>query len=385
MKKLIFSIIFNFIFLSVYSQSDTINQLDKNGLKIGYWKYNLGDKHYPSYHEGYFKVIPIDTTINYSKDIFIGNLWSHYEYRIPQLEYSGKNKRFISVPDGKWIEYSKITKGKKIIEWIRYFKNGYEYRNEQLQMYPNSSFFKKIENTSFKDSLKTIDIEVDSLRLIFKRYIIGDKCTTIFYPTSDVHVENAEFDYVNTLFTKPDTLYINLTAKDTLLIKAINSNNNELSFIDNFTSTTKFLLPGQMDSIGLVFKPDRNKDDNKAVVTLKVNNDYLNFYFDLAGFDISRKNIADVKSIHLRKSDNLILYIEHMFMHNYGALFKNPIKESDKHLAYNCKGIVRCWHSTDMRSSGPMNLSKLKAGTYYLTILGGNIDRIKIEIIIEEN
>ena len=104
MDKIVFILLLTISFsFDAISQNDTINQVDENGLKTGYWSYYYGNGEIES--EGKYKVVPI----SHSEELLMKNL---------DISDSILLK---SVKDGLWKEYGR--KGNILIR--EYWEEGY--------------------------------------------------------------------------------------------------------------------------------------------------------------------------------------------------------------------------------------------------------------------
>ncbi len=171
----VFCIVFQFSF----SQNDTINQVDENGLKQGYWeKFYPGGK--PMY-KGYFRdgkpvgtmyrfyesgavkailnfeeVNPLTSIIFYYEDgtkaaegFYLGNekdsVWNYYSYydKVLKLRENYKKgklegKKYVYYTTGEIFDETTWGQGKKQGPWKKYFKDGTiqldtQYENDVLQ------------------------------------------------------------------------------------------------------------------------------------------------------------------------------------------------------------------------------------------------------------
>jgi hypothetical protein len=387
MKKVLILTFLLLINLTGFSRQITeINQYDNNGLKVGYWGTPVEDG---TWDEGRYIVIPLDKSVDYSKDWKAGDIYMHSNDHYFTLNYSGKTDELISVKEGEWITYIKDKgKGKKILT-IEYYNKGYILKKKYItSLYPFKNYYPfkdYLEVFSMKDSIKReytyylINDKIVSDTIVYKSIIEGEKDK--YYPYKNIEISDWNFG-VNTLFSVPDTIYFRFKARKSVSIDSVTTPNPYVKFYHPIKKQdlNLKLSPNQADSIGIIFTPttrDSRSDDTFFVLHGSDCN-YKVFLY-LNAWDINKKNIKSTDPIILNKNKDLKLYItnaKYMAMDYY--LFDNEkyAKELNKEKA------IKQGHANDMMSNYFLNLSDLNKGKYFLVIIWDAVPLKYREVII---
>jgi hypothetical protein len=357
MKKFVIIILFLVSYQIGFSQKrDTINQFDKNGLKIGYWKLdNVYGAEELSF-EGKFIVIPINKSIDYSKDI------EGLYFRHNNLNYSGKTDEFISVFDGEWISYRKKPGKNSKIARIDYYKNGVTNKYRRFPPLNNHELLSDYTEISVRtDSSYRYDTYLGNDTIVFESH---ERTEFNYYPNKKLKLLHNMLR-LNSLYSMPDTIYLKFKARETIIIDSISTLNKNLEFMHHsIINPNSFSLnTNQTDSIGIIYKPDRNKIEDRA--TFIIHGDDCNYkvYLRLRAYDINWRNLRTVDSLTFFKKDKIKLNIQGIGLYSIFKIYN----WKDKDNLENKKPIIS-GYSSDTGSSGPLNLSKLKRGEYVLQI-----------------
>tara|TARA_B100000809_G_scaffold107863_1_gene106363 strand:- start:217 stop:1350 length:1134 start_codon:yes stop_codon:yes gene_type:complete len=376
MKKVVILIFLLLINLIGFTQNkDTINQLDENELKIGYWKLDQIFQGEELSCEGRFVVIPLDQSIDYSKD-FDGIVFLHFDKKNYTLEYSGKTNKLISVKDGEWISYRKNPKKNNKIAMINYFNKGYGYKTRTIPALNSHELFSDYTKVEvLTDSSKRWDTYLGNDTIVYESYNEDNKYT--YYPNNKLKM----YDILlrpNSLYSMPDTVYLKFSARENVIIDSISTRNKNLDFINpSKTNPLRFVLnTNQTDSIGVIYRPKRNEKEDKTTFTLHGSDCNYTVYLWLSAYDINRRNVQTLDSLTFYKNDNPKLNIQRMDNHTYFKIYGWKFKDDFK----NQKPILR-GYKHDTGSTGSLDLSKLNTGEYILYITSENIDKkVKISI-----
>ncbi len=140
-----------FISVNAVSQNDTINQIDKNGFKIGYWIYYYNNGNIES--KGNYKVLPIN-----QEELFMRGIYSEDSI----IYYSRKY--------GKWLYY--YVNGKLIYDNTQ---NIYERKNkvDNRIIHINAHIFDTLRVRHLKHEINEKDTVSNILNLTNKKYIFN--------------------------------------------------------------------------------------------------------------------------------------------------------------------------------------------------------------------
>lgn len=339
-----------------FSQNnEKINQFDKNGLKVGYWKENN--------QEGEYIVIPIDTTIDYTKAHNLGDCYQAYPLNSLVFFHYNIKDNLMSVRNGEWKRYKENSLD---VEEIEYYKAGYVYKIIDLRntrIYGNYTEV-LVPNNNYKSW--DIYLENDntvSNKTIFCSSIFNDETINKYYPNNNLKLENAELK-IKAIYSNPDTVYLKYSTKQKIKIDSITSPNKQLSFYIKL----KALVPNKLDSIGIIYKPIRGNENQKSNFVIHTSDFNYKVFLNLEAYDIDigcfnsnvpiiiNKDSVSKYSIYLRTFEPYyLLNTEYVLVNDwrtdYQYLDKNKIQE---------------WVLSDMAKHKLPNFTVLKKGTYYL-------------------
>lgn len=377
MKQSILIIISLIFFQIGYSQKkDTINQFDKNGLKIGCWKLDQVFQGEELSCEGKFIVIPLDKSLDYSKD-FDGIVFLHFEKNKYTFEYSGKTDELISVKEGKWISYRKSPEMNNKIAMIEYFDKGHHYKTRTIPAVNSHELFSDYTTVYvLTDSLKRSDTYLEDDSIVFQSY--NEKTKYTYYPNNRLNVNKIVLR-PNSLYSMPDTVYLKFSARKSVKIDSIYTPNKHLSFYpSNKSYPINFdLAENQFDSIGVIYKPNRNERERKTYMTIHASDCNYKIFFWLNAHDINWRNIRMVDSLTFLKQAKPKIYIQRMGNHTYFKLYKDEYQDNTKNYKPIESGYIH-----DTGATGPLDISDLKKGEYVLHITSEDVDR-KVKILIK--
>jgi len=252
------------------AQPNRMNQKDKNGLKVGTWKF--GTSPGAPYEQGAFVVIPIDHSLDYSSDrrerVFV-----HQVINELRFEYAGKTDEMISVKDGEWITYVKNEAGKYQVDHMEYFDKGYLYKRRQYPPLPNDyAAYYNAYNKLFTDYTEVF-VKTDSF-IRTDTYVKDDTVViqstgaTSYYPFRKLHFESlvAKLD---ARYFIPDTVYHRFSARQKMQINRI-SGPSYLAFCHpTKNAPLQFdLEANQQDSIGIIYTAAQNDFELKDTIKL---------------------------------------------------------------------------------------------------------------------
>ena len=217
--------------------------------------------------KGRFIVIPIDKSIDYSKD-FDGIVFLHFDENNYTLEYSGRTNELISVKDGEWISYRKNSGKNNKISMIEYFNKGYGYKTRIIPALNSHELFSDYTEVEvLTDSSKRWDTYLGDDTIVYQTYNEETKYT--YYPNNKLKLNDILLR-PNSLYSMPDTVYIKFSAREKLNIDSISTLNKNLEFShpSKMNPISFVLNANQTDSIGVIYKPKRNDKENKTTFTL---------------------------------------------------------------------------------------------------------------------
>ncbi len=371
---LIFLLLINLVGFT--QNRDTINQFDNNGLKIGYWKLDQIFQSEELSCEGRFIIIPLDTSVDYSKD-FAGSVFIHFDDKNYTFDYSGKTNELISVKDGEWISYRKNQGINGEIAQIEYFNEGYHYKTRRIPPLNNHELFSDYtEVVVLTDSSKRYVKYLGKDTIVYSSY---EKSEYTYYPYKKLELYKNVL-ILNSLYSMPDTVFLKFRAREKLNIDSISTLNKNLEFFypSKVNPIRLTLNTNQTDSIGVIYKPKRNEKEDRTLFTLHGNDCNYKVYLWLSGYDINWRNIRTIDSLTFLKNDNTQLNIQRMGLHTYFKIYDWKFKDNLK----NQKPILS-GYKQDTGSSGSLDLSKLIRGEYVLLITSDEAVEKKVKILIK--
>lgn len=329
-------------------------------LKYGHWEFTARNITSIKF-SGHLKIIPRDTSLRINK-LFEADDYVSYNDGKLSFHYSGYNDSLVSVYDGVWEHFKLEDDGRWVLFKKSYYDNGFLYKEWE----PASEHYEEHE---FRYKIKDGEAITELVKLRPNEYVYFKKYDfthiKIFYPYSNISF-NKIYYHINATYDRCDTLVHKFMVNkiDTLFIE----HHPELHILSsNFIANDTIILKNiGEDSLYILHCPQRSGYDRKTWLNIKTTSLTYRLDYSLYATDVGKNNMDSSKTLVISKSGiNDTLFIEYMAAEY--ALYDHPvvldvwgsINRNNDHLA---KGYI----SGDPGHSGPLYLSKLEPGLYYL-------------------
>ncbi|MBN2893415.1 MAG: hypothetical protein JXL97_16195 [Bacteroidales bacterium] len=352
-KKIYLSIILAFIFSSIFSQSDTINQTDENGNKIGYWQELYSNQNIKIC--GNYKLIQEKIS---KEEAFMRGVISSADFLYDTT----------SVKHGKWTEYYE----NKIVKTITSWKNGKKIELEEF--YPYEKIYltgkDKIHKQYFYD-------ENWNLIEIVLTDNIQNKVKYLFGANSELEITNKKFYFFDRANTNVQAEIVFKSLSDDEIILSLPSNCQNIKFKKDKVT----IPPNQSFALDFTYNISLgNTTDNLTITTNIDNNISINFLINSYGYQLkgSEMNNFINKKMIIRVPGDTFYFVRDDYsseIHFYSYDKKLTKEEIDEGKSTPVLSFPTS------REINEIDIKKLPKGKYIIKTVDFNFGNIKFGII----